>query len=57
MEHLNLIRSEPDETTQRIIEEVSEKESAEAVRLYATKIDYNRILEAIFKANSVISWW
>jgi len=56
MEVLHICRSEPDETVTALIEEVSGPE-AETLDLYRDEVDWDQVVEAIFKADKVISWW
>jgi hypothetical protein len=56
MEVLHICRSEPDETVKALIEEVSGPD-AETLDLFRGDVDWDRVVEAIFSADKVISWW
>jgi hypothetical protein len=56
MDVLHIFRSEPDENVNTLVgafEDVETKETA----LYKTNPDYDTLVEDIFKAGKVISWW
>jgi hypothetical protein len=57
MEILHLLRSEPDELVNMFIQEVSKGKKTAEIPLYQGEIDYDRLIEEIFKSDRVISWW
>ena len=54
MKLLNIIRSEPDDTTKKIIEGFSENEEAKKVALYEGNIDWSELVDDIFSYDLVI---
>jgi hypothetical protein len=56
MEVLHICRTKPDETVTALIQEVSGPE-AETLDLYKDDVDWNQVVQAIFRADKVISWW
>lgn len=56
MDVLHILRSEPDETTRTLIEVVSGAET-HSYALYEGEVDWNDLLDRIFEAPKVISWW
>jgi hypothetical protein len=56
MDVLHICRTEPDETVTELIHEVSGPD-AETLDLYREDVDWNQVVDAIFNAHKVISWW
>ncbi len=57
MKILNVYRSAPDETVQKLVEIVSRDREAEAFDLTVDNPDYNDLVEKIFSADQTICWW
>ena len=57
MKLLNIVKSEPDNTTQLFIEAVSEGRETSLFKLYDESPDYDALIDAIFEHDRVISWW
>lgn len=57
MRVLHILRSEPDDMVRRLIEGVSAGEKAREVPLYAGEVNYEALIEEIFEADRIISWW
>jgi hypothetical protein len=58
VKRLHILRSEPDETTKRLLAGMpGGKESNPEVPLFRGAVDYARLVEDIFKAEQVICWW
>ena len=57
MKILHILKSEPDETTNHLIEILSEGEEATMIRLYDGKTTDEQIINALFEHDKVISWW
>ncbi|MDH4204077.1 MAG: hypothetical protein OEV45_00945 [Desulfobacteraceae bacterium] len=57
MKLLNIIRSEPDETTKTFIESFSKDEGAKKVVLYEGDIDWSALVDDIFSYDKVVCWW
>lgn len=57
MKILNVYRSEPDETTKRLIEIVTRDREKDDFFLNVDNPDYDLLVEKIFAADQTISWW
>ncbi|WP_167505987.1 hypothetical protein [Desulfosediminicola flagellatus] len=57
MKILNVYKSEPDETIQKLVEIVTRDREAESFDLYADSPDYDKLVDMIFEADQTISWW
>ena len=57
MKLLNIIRSEPDDTTTPFIESFSKNEGAKNVALYEGDIDWSALVDDIFSYDKVVCWW
>jgi hypothetical protein len=54
---LQIMRSEPDETVQSLIREVSKDNESQEVSLYEGAVDYDKLIQDIFVSDQVICWW
>lgn len=57
MKILNIYRSEPDQTVQKLVEIVSRDREAESFELYNGTPDYDKLVDMIYDADQTISWW
>jgi len=57
MKILNVYRSEPDETTKKLIEIVTRDREKDEFFLNVENPDYDQLVEKIFLADQTISWW
>jgi hypothetical protein len=57
MKILNIYKSEPDETTKKLVEIVTRDRESESFYLNTDKPDYDDLVEKIFSADQTISWW
>lgn len=57
MKLLNIIRSQPDDTTKQLVEGFSKEEGAKTVVLYEGKVDWTGLVDDIFSYDKVICWW
>jgi len=57
MKILNVYRSEPDETVQKLVEIVNRDRESVSFDLYAESPDYDKLVDMIFDADQTISWW
>jgi hypothetical protein len=57
MKLLNIIRSEPDDTTKTFIESFSKDDGAKKVFLYEKDIDWSALVDDIFSYDKVVCWW
>lgn len=58
MKILHILRSEPDETVERLIGNMSDKEDETTVKsLYKKEIDWQRLVDDIFSHEKIVCWW
>ena len=57
MRTLHILKSEPDNTWERIIEHLTEKEEATVQPLFQGNVDWERLVDDIFAHDKVICWW
>lgn len=57
MKILSIYRSEPDETTKKLVEIVTRDRESDSFDLNTDNPDYDILVEKIYKADQVISWW
>ncbi|MGD8561116.1 MAG: hypothetical protein PVG03_01205 [Desulfarculaceae bacterium] len=56
MKRLHILKSEPDQTTLKLIQALEQDQEPILFRLYQDQ-DYDRLLELIFAHDEVVSWW
>ncbi len=56
MKILEILRSEPSDVVKKIIEIHKQEHDVEVFELYKNK-DYSTLVDKIFEADKVISWW
>jgi hypothetical protein len=57
MKVLNILRSEPDETVEKLGEAVSNKNQSSVTMLYGGQVDWEGLVDDIFFHDKVICWW
>jgi len=57
MKILNVYRSEPDDTTKKLVEIVSEGREASSFDLNVDAPDYGQLVDMVFGADQTICWW
>lgn len=57
MKVLNVYRSEPDATVQKLVEIVTRDREADTFDLAVKSPDYDALVEKIFSADQTICWW
>jgi hypothetical protein len=57
MKVLNVYRSEPDETTKKLVEIVSRDREADSFDLNVDSPDYDQLVDKIMDADKTICWW
>jgi hypothetical protein len=57
MKILNVYRSKPDETVNKLVEIVSREREADSFALYEDKPDYDKLVDKIFAADQTSCWW
>ncbi len=57
MKTLHLVRSNPDEQVNWLVEILFAVEKNETIYLFDGEIDYNKLLTKIFASDRVVCWW
>ena len=57
MKVLNILRSEPDETVEKLGEAVSRDNQSSVTMLYGDDVDWEKLVDEIFLHDKVICWW
>ena len=57
MKILNVYRSEPDETTKKLVEIVSRDREEDNFDLNVDNPDYDQLVDKIMAADKTICWW
>jgi hypothetical protein len=54
---LHILRSEPDETVEKLTVAMSTENTASVVMLYEDPVDWPALVDKIFENDKVICWW
>ncbi len=57
MKILHVYRSEPDETTKKLVEILNRDRDAMEFKLYVGDPNYDKLVQMIFDADQTVSWW
>ncbi len=57
MKILNIYKSEPDDTVNKLVKIVTRDRESEEYYLNAPDPDYDKLVEKIFAADQTICWW
>lgn len=57
MQILHILKSEPDDTVERLTECLSTENTTSVVGLYEESIDWPALVDKIFENDKVICWW
>ena len=57
MKILHVYRSEPSETTKKLVEIVSEGNETDSFDLNADNPDYDALVDKVIAAEKTITWW
>ena len=57
MKVLNVYRSEPDETTKKLVAIVTRDRDADSFDLNVDSPDYDALVDKVFAADQTICWW
>jgi len=57
MKILNVYKSEPDETVQKLVEIVTRDREADTFDLNVENPNYDNLVDKIFDADQTICWW
>ena len=54
---LHILRSEPDETVEKLIGTISNNNESSVLSLYDEKVDWGSLVDYIFAYDKIICWW
>lgn len=57
MKVLFIYKTEPDEITKLLCKKLGEGNEVIEFNLYDNNVDYNKLLDLVFEADKVITWW
>lgn len=57
MKILHILRSEPDETVEKLTASLSMENTASVAVLYEEPVDWASLVDQIFENDKVICWW
>ena len=57
MRVLHILKSDPDETVEKLIDALSEDGEATVMPLFNRDVDWLRLVDDIFAHDRVICWW
>lgn len=58
MKILHILKNEPDDTVQRLIDAMSDEEDESSVEpLFKKDIHWERVVDDIFSHDKIICWW
>ena len=57
MKIVHVYRSEPNDTTKKLVDMVSEGRETESMNLYGGTPDYSKLVDMIMNADQTICWW
>ena len=57
MKILNVYKSTPDETVQKLVSIVGRDRDVDSFDLYTENPDYDNLVDKIFEADQTICWW
>ena len=57
MKILNVYRSEPSETTKKLVEIVSEGRESDSFDLNVDSPDYDALVDMVMAADQTVCWW
>ncbi|HSQ85831.1 MAG TPA: hypothetical protein VLM43_14020 [Desulfobacterales bacterium] len=57
MKVLNILKSEPDETVEKLGEAISKENQSSVTMLYGDQVDWEGLVDDIFLHDKVVCWW
>lgn len=57
MRTLHILRSNPDETVEKLIDCLNDTDEANVQPLFQGDVDWSRLVDDIFTHDKVICWW
>ena len=57
MKILHILKSEPDETINRLMASFSEDDEIQYFELFSEDVDYDKLIKLVFMSDKVICWW
>ena len=56
MKHLQIVKTEPNQSTRFLMEALSQGKETTRFNLYETS-DYDKLVDLIFSHEEIVSWW
>ena len=57
MKTLHILKSEPDETVEKLTVVISMEDTTSVVMLYEDSVNWSALVDEIFENDRVICWW
>ena len=57
MKLLHILKTEPDESVQKLCDCISKEVAASVIALYEGKVDWPAVVDEVFAHDKVICWW
>ena len=57
MKKLHILRTEPKEIVEKLIEALSDEEGVSVEALYQENVNWSRLVDDIFEYDKIICWW
>ena len=57
MKILHILKSEPDETIEKLTVSINLNDTASVIMLYEEPVDWEALVDKIFENDRVICWW
>jgi len=57
MKILHILRTEPDDTVKKFMENLSSEAEATVTALYEIEVDWSGVVDDIFSHDKAICWW
>jgi len=57
MEILHLLRSQPNETVEKLMANITNGDRAQMVELFKADINWDLLVDSIMSSDKVICWW
>ena len=57
MEILHLLRSQPDETVEKLMVNITNGDRSRVVELYQDDVDWDLLVEDIMSSDKIVCWW
>lgn len=57
MQILYLLRTQPDETVQKMMKHLTNGDLSKEIKLFEENVDWSKLVDEIMEADQVVSWW